>query len=116
MVTKLVVVAREALKLVMVPDADVRSVIVALEMVVVASVEVPVTTRAPFEVREDVAINEPTSAAPCKVVDASEDDVVEVSAPTVSEPTVAIARVAVFVATNDPEVTDPIVALLAVRD
>ena len=86
------------------------------EIDVVASVDVPTTTRAPFEVREDVAINEPTSAAPCKVVDANEDDVVEVSTPTVSEPTVAPARVAVLVAISEPEVTEPIVALLAESD
>ena len=41
--TKLVAVAFVALKLAIVPDAEVRSVIFAFVIVVVASVEVPVT-------------------------------------------------------------------------
>ena len=44
--TKFVVVALVALRSVIVPDADVKSVIVALVIVVVAKVEVPVTTKA----------------------------------------------------------------------
>jgi hypothetical protein len=44
-IARLVVVARFALKLVIVPEAEIRSEIFALEIVVVAKVEVPVTTK-----------------------------------------------------------------------
>ena len=50
------------------------------------------------------------------MVDASEDEVVAVNVPAVSEPTVAFARVAELVAVKAPEVSDPIVAFDEVSD
>ena len=108
-----------------------------LEIEVVASVDVPETTRAPFEVSEEVAMNEPVIEVPRRVVEASNDvvvdvrepivalpavsdaavaEVVAVRVPTVCVPIVALAKVAEDVEVRVPEVNVPIVALLAVRD
>ena len=57
--TRLVAVAFVALKLVIVPEAEVRSSIVAVEMVVVAKVEVPLTVRVPCDVNDEVAVIDP---------------------------------------------------------
>jgi hypothetical protein len=56
---KLVVVALVLTRLVIVAEAEVRLLIVPLVMVVVASVEVPLTVSVPCEVRDDVAVIEP---------------------------------------------------------
>ena len=42
-----------------VPEAEVRSSIVAVEMVVVAKVEVPLTVRVPCDVNDEVAVIDP---------------------------------------------------------
>ena len=99
-----------------VADGTVRALNTRFEIEVVASVEVPMTTSAPLDVSDDVAIREPTRADPWRVVEASEVEVVAVKVPTVSEPTVEFARVAELVEMNVPEVIEPIVALDAARD
>ena len=62
--TRLVAVAFVALKLVIVPEAEVRLVVEAvmaerLDIVVVAKVEVPLTVRVPCDVNDEVAVIDP---------------------------------------------------------
>ena len=49
----------DEVRLVIVPEAEVRSSIVAVEMVVVAKVEVPLTVRVPCDVNDEVAVIDP---------------------------------------------------------
>ena len=77
------------------------------EIEVVASVDVPLTVNAPFEAREEVAISDPTRAAPWRVVEARVDEVVEVSAPKVAEPDVMEEAVIDDVAVIAPPVIEP---------
>ena len=56
---RLVVDALAEVNVVIVPDADERSFMVALVIVVVAKVDTPATERVPFEIREEVAVTTP---------------------------------------------------------
>ena len=100
----------------MVAVGTVRAVNTRFEIDVVASVEVPTTTSAPFEVRLEVAVNAPARDVPSKVVDAREEVVVEVREPIVAKPAVSDAAVAEVVAEIVPPVTDPEVIAADVTD